>query len=224
MQAYVPFFQKVQLKTKESKMSLLSASPGFVRRVTSLFLFPLMISGISRADDKHPVVFDFDAPKEAQRWRPVNDGVMGGRSEGAFRVSPDGILKFYGNLSLENRGGFASVRSRTTELELPQAEALLIRVRGDGRSYYCNLYVPSKRIAYSYRAKIDTKAGRWQEVRLPLTSFRATWFGRTLPDAPKIDAKNVRALGFMIADKKAGPFKLEVDWIRAAGKAASEPS
>jgi monofunctional biosynthetic peptidoglycan transglycosylase len=183
-----------------------------------------MISGVSRADDNHPVVFDFDTPKEAQQWRPVNDGVMGGRSEGAFRVSQDGILEFYGNLSLENRGGFASVRSRTTELELPQAEALSIRVRGDGRSYYCNLYVPSNRIAYSYRAKIDTEAGRWQEVRLPLSAFRATWFGRTLSDAPEIDAENIRALGFMIADKKAGPFKLEVDWIRAAGKPASDPS
>ena len=189
-----------------------------------MFLFLLMISGVSRADDNHAVVFDFDTPKDAQQWRPVNDGVMGGRSEGAFRVSRDGILEFYGNLSLENRGGFASVRSRTTELESPQAEALLIRVRGDGRSYYCNLYVPSNRIAYSYLAKIDTEAVRWQEVRLPLSAFRATWFGRTLSDAPEIDAENIRSLGFMIADKKAGPFKLEVDWIRAADKAASDPS
>lgn len=205
-------------------MSALSACCGFVPRMTFMFLFLLMISGVSRADDNHPVVFDFDTPKDAQQWRPVNDGVMGGRSEGAFRVSRDGILEFYGNLSLENRGGFASVRSRTTELESPQAEALLIRVRGDGRSYYCNLYVPGNRIAYSYRAKIDTEAGRWQEVRLPLSAFRATWFGRTLPDAPEIDAENIRSLGFMIADKKAGPFKLEVDWIRAADKAASDPS
>ena len=205
-------------------MSFPSKSRGFVPLIASMLLSPLVSSGVSRADDGYPVVFDFDMPKDAQQWRPVNDGVMGGRSEGAFRVSQDGILEFYGNLSLENRGGFASVRSRTTELELPQAEALLIRVRGDGRSYYCNLYVPSNRIAYSYRAKIDTQPGRWQEVRLPLSAFRATWFGRTLPDAPQIDADNVRSLGFMIADKKAGPFKLEVDWIRAADKAPSDPS
>jgi len=204
-------------------MSVLSARRDFVPKMALMFLFALMISSESRADDNHAVVFDFDTPKDGQQWRPVNDGVMGGRSEGAFRVSRDGILEFYGDLSLENRGGFASVRSRTAELELSQSEALLIRFRGDGRSYYCNLYVPNNRIAYSYRAKIDTEAGRWQEVRLPLSTFRATWFGRTLSDAPEIDAENIRSLGFMIADKKAGPFKLEVDWIRATGNVASDP-
>jgi monofunctional biosynthetic peptidoglycan transglycosylase len=153
----------------------------------------------------------------------VNDGVMGGRSEGTFRVNRNGILEFYGNLSLENRGGFASVRSKPGTVNLSKTDALVIRFQGDGRTYYCNLYVPTERIAFSYRAKFETEAGRWQEVRLPIKAFRATWFGRTLSEAPMIEAKNIRSLGFMIADKKAGPFKLKVDWIGAASNAASGP-
>jgi len=39
----------------------------------------------------------------------VNDGVMGGVSDGRFRVTERQTLEFYGTLSLENNGGFASV-------------------------------------------------------------------------------------------------------------------
>lgn len=194
-----------------------------------LGLFTLPMVGKSRAEEPKQVpppqrvLFDFDTPRDAKKWGSVNDGVMGGRSEGTFRVNRKGISEFSGNLSLENRGGFASVRSKPAELDLSKTDALVIRIRGDGRTYYCNLYVPTNRIAYSYRAKFDTKAERWQEVRLPLKSFQATWFGRTLSEAPAIDAKNIRSLGFLIADKKARPFKLEVDWIGATGNTVSNP-
>ena len=200
--------------------------------VTPLFACTLLsamtMSEYSRADeakDASPpqsVLFDFDAKDAAERWGTVNDGVMGGRSEGQFRIKKNGVMEFYGNLSLENRGGFASVRSKTGKLDLSGSEALIMRIRGDGRSYYCNLYVPTKRIAYSYRAAFDTEAGRWQEVRLPLESFRATWFGRQQPGAGTIDAKNIKALGLLLADKKAGPFKLEIDWVGTIAKDDSD--
>jgi len=188
----------------------------------------MTIGNYSRAEegenDSPPqsVLFDFDAKDAAKKWGTVNDGVMGGRSEGQFLIKRNGVMEFYGDLSLENRGGFASVRSKTVKLDLSGSEALTFRIRGDGRSYYCNLYVPTKRIAYSYRAAFDTKAGRWQEVRLPLESFRATWFGRQQPGAGTIDPKNIRALGFLLADKKAGPFKLEIDWVGTIAKDDSD--
>ncbi|MHC4178669.1 MAG: CIA30 family protein, partial [Planctomycetota bacterium] len=142
-------------------------------------LFTLPMTGNSRAEEPkqvplpHQVLFDFETPRDDRKWDSVNDGVMGGRSEGTFRVNRKGILEFYGNLSLENRGGFASVRSKPAKLDLSKTDALVIRFRGDGRTYYCNLYVPTNRTAYSYRARFDTKAERWQEVRLPLKSFQA---------------------------------------------------
>jgi len=204
-------------------MGTLSACLGFVPQLAVLLSFSLTINGEPREQEAHKVLFDFNTPNDAQKWVSVNDGVMGGRSEGTSRVNRNGSLEFYGNLSLENRGGFASVRSRPGKLHLSKTDALVIRFRGDGRTYYCNLYVPTDRIAFSYRAQFETEAGGWQEVRLPLKAFRATWFGRTLSEAPIIDAKNIRSFGFLIADKKAGPFKLEVDWIGAASEAASGP-
>ncbi len=45
----------------------------------------------------------------AEPWRAINDGVMGGISAGRM-VGIDYGLSFEGELSLENNGGFASVR------------------------------------------------------------------------------------------------------------------
>jgi monofunctional biosynthetic peptidoglycan transglycosylase len=170
------------------------------------------------------ILFDFAKPDAAKGWQPVNDGVMGGVSEGRLKITDQGLMEFSGVLSLENNGGFASVRSRRGDLGLRPDDALLVRLKGDGREYVLNLYVPTLRIAYSYRAEIQTKAGEWTEVRVPLKDCYATSFGRKLPDAGPIDAAKVNSIGFMLSDKKAGPFKLEVAWIKVVdGSASAKP-
>ncbi len=59
-------------------------------------------------------------------------------------------------------------------------------------------------------------------VRVPLRDFQATSFGRTLKNASPVDASTVNSVGFLLADKEAGPFKLEVDWIKVVRAAANE--
>ncbi|MBM4058506.1 MAG: hypothetical protein FJ275_09770, partial [Planctomycetes bacterium] len=54
-------------------------------------------------------LLDFPGPEAARQWQAVNDGVMGGVSDGRFRITDEGTLQFFGTLSLENNGGFASV-------------------------------------------------------------------------------------------------------------------
>ena len=44
--------------------------------------------------------------------------------------------------------------------------------------------------------------------------FEATSFGRVVKDAGPVDPAEVNALGLLLGDKKAGPFKLEVEWIK----------
>ena len=48
-------------------------------------------------------------------------------------------LEFYGTLSLENNGGFASVRTKAKKLGLEKDDVIVVRVRGDGRDYSINL-------------------------------------------------------------------------------------
>jgi NADH dehydrogenase [ubiquinone] 1 alpha subcomplex assembly factor 1 len=180
---------------------------------TLLVLFSLGGVTLAADDDDGRTVFSFEKTEDAKQWQSVNDGVMGGRSEGRFKMTDDKKMQFFGNLSLENNGGFASVRSRPTKLQLKTGDTLVARVRGDGRKYNFNLYVPRPVTAFSYRADFQTKKDKWIEVELPVEKFVATWFGRVVKDQP-LDPTEVSGMGILLGDKKAGPFKLEVDWIK----------
>jgi NADH dehydrogenase [ubiquinone] 1 alpha subcomplex assembly factor 1 len=172
------------------------------------------------ANDRPRILFDFTRADAATEWVTVNDGVMGGVSEGKLKLSEHKTLEFFGTLSLDNNGGFASVRTKPTKLGLEDGDVLVARVRGDGRAYSLNLYIDKARMAFSYRATVQTKKDTWIEVSVPLEAFEATSFGRVVADAGAVRPEQVNALGFLLGDKKAGPFKLEVAWIKRLGTAA----
>lgn len=174
----------------------------------------LFLVTTSMAEDKPQTLFDFTGADAANEWQSVNDGVMGGVSEGKFKISDRKTMEFFGTLSLENNGGFASVRTKAKKLGLVNGDALVAKVKGDGREYSLNLYLNKPLIAFSYRATVQTKKDEWIEVKIPLDKFEATSFGRVVKDAGPVDPKEVNALGFMLSDKKAGPFKLDLESIR----------
>ena len=157
-------------------------------------------------------VFDF-AQANAKAWRSVNDGVMGGRSSGQSKINGDKKLEFYGTLSLANNGGFASIRTTGSNLRMSSGDAVVLRVKGDGREYSFNVYAQANLGGYSFRQKFKTKKGQWIEVRLAVDDFRATWRGRTYSRV-KLDPQEIKGMGILLGDKKPGPFKLEIDWIK----------
>lgn len=175
--------------------------------------FFVLMGSTLLAEDR--VLFEFPNPAASRAWQTVNDGVMGGISEGNFKITENKTLEFFGTLSLENNGGFASVRSRPRKLGLEAGDAIIVRLKGDGREYALNLYVPRPLTAFSYRALFKTTAGEWTEVRIPLEKFVATSFGRVVPNAAPLNPGEITSVGFLISDKKTGPFKLEVEWIKA---------
>ena len=179
----------------------------------SVCLALVAVSTTMSAEETQPL-FDFACPDATKEWQTINDGVMGGVSEGKVKATEKKTLEFYGTLSLENNGGFASVRTTANKLGLEKGDTLVVRVRGDGREYSMNLHVPRPLVAFSYRATVPTKKDEWIEVKLPLDKFEATSFGRPVKDAGPLDPQEVNGLGFLLGDKKAGPFKLEVEWIK----------
>ena len=182
-----------------------------MQRTTALAAMLFLMATVSVAEAEQRFLFRFDQPESAKQWQSVNDGVMGGRSDGRFRISEDKTMEFFGTLSLENNGGFASVRARGGNLALKQDDVIVARIRGDGREYNINLY--SQRNRYSYRQSFKTKEGEWIEVEFPLDKFSATWRGQRFPNE-KLDPTTLTGLGFLLGDKKPGPFKLEVEWIK----------
>ncbi len=160
-------------------------------------------------------LFDFTDAEVAKVWHTVNDDVMGGISVGQCNISDRQTLEFFGNISLQNNGGFASVRTVAQELGLVLGDTLIVKVRGDGREYALNLYLKKSKIAFAYRATVPTTKDQWVELKLPLASFEANSFGNPVRGAGPVDPTDINALGFLLSDKQAGPFKLEIVSIQA---------
>lgn len=177
------------------------------------FLALLMVT-TAMAEDTLIPLFDFTEADPAKQWQTVNDGVMGGVSEGKFKITDAKTMEFFGTLSLANNGGFASVRTKAKKLSMEKGDTLVAKIRGDGRQYMLNLYPNKQRMAYSYRATVQTKKDEWIEVKVPLEKFEATSFGRIVKNAGLVKPEEINALGFMLGDKKAGPFKMEIEWIK----------
>ena len=182
------------------------------------FILAGAISGNALTSER--TLFDFSQPN-AEKWRSVNDGVMGGRSVGSSKINGEKNLEFSGRLSLENNGGFSSIRTRGNNLNMAEGDSVVLRVRGDGRSYNMNLYSQSNLGGYSFRQSFQTRKGEWMEVKLPVEQFRATWRGRSYSRV-RLDPEQVKGMGILLGDKKPGPFRLEVAWIKIARSNAGE--
>jgi len=159
------------------------------------------------------------AENEEFSWQIVNDGVMGGLSKGNVEHTSENIMHFWGILSLDNNGGFSTVRSRGVNFDLSNDLGLLLLVKGDGRTYEARLDSTAKFRGnpISFSGKFKTKKDQWIQVKVPFEGFVASWRGRQFPDEV-LDTSAIQRVSILLADKKSGPFDLEIQWIRTYGK------
>ena len=160
-------------------------------------------------------LMDFTDPDTHAAWHPINDSVMGGQSRGGAQFV-DHRLVFKGDISLANNGGFASIRARDQHHDLSAFDSVLLRVKGDGRTYQFRLYTDAhyqgSRIAFATR--FQTIKDTWLELRLHFSQLQPTLRGRQL-SGPAFDPRRIQQMGFLLADKQEGAFELLVDWIKA---------
>jgi hypothetical protein len=197
------------------------------RRIPSALAAVLFMSTLAAADPTPPARFDFTATGAASAWSPVLDGIMGGRSEATAVISPERTLVFAGRLSLLNNGGFASIRSQAVPLGMTAGHAVRLKFRGDGRTYAMSLWARAPLTDYvaaqmegrlvvedllCVQVALPTQAGVWQEVDLPCSRFTPTLMGQPAPEdlVDAVRPERLQAVGFTIADKKEGPFRLEI--------------
>lgn len=161
------------------------------------------------------LIFDFSEQADEDAWRSINDVVMGGVSSSGLCVTAEGVAIFEGIVSLERGGGFASVSSRLAAMDLGNFKGIEVRVRGDGKDYRLRVRTNDGEEGVAYQASFQTEHGIWRTEKLPFEAFEARYHGQPVPDAPPLDAGKIVSFGFLIADRQAGPFHLEIDWIRA---------
>ncbi len=177
------------------------------------------------------VIFDFTNPSDDLKdtWGAVDDVVMGGVSESNIRLV-DGTALFAGNVSTQNSGGFASVRTRNFDppFNLAGCEGVELHVRGDGKRYKFLIRTETKwdGIAYSY--SFDTASNSWINVRIPFAELVPVFRAKTLKDSAPIDPSNIRSFQLMLSkfeyDGELNPkfspggFALQVESIKGYGK------
>jgi monofunctional biosynthetic peptidoglycan transglycosylase len=157
-------------------------------------------------------VFDFRDAGDVRDWRIINDTVMGGVSTSRMEVTDEGAV-FTGEVSLDQGGGFVSMRSPEGTYDLSGGTGLRLNVRGAAKRYKLTAYTePGGRI--SYRAPFTPpSASEWETVDVAYADLTPYRRGRHVPDAPPFAPSQVRALGVLLGDEQAGPFRLEIRWI-----------
>ncbi len=160
------------------------------------------------------LLYRFDAPETAGRWAIVNDDVMGGISQANLALSEEGTVLFSGDVSLENNGGFASIRSARAPYGITDEQGVRLTVRGDGKIYRLRLYATSDR-RIAYEAPFQTVAGEWQEIDLPFADFEPTIRGFVLQDYGPVTPSEIEGIGIMVRDDQTGEFALEIAAIEA---------
>ena len=159
---------------------------------------------------------DFEADDTGQ-WFVVNDGVMGGRSDGGGFIA-DSLLRFEGSVVTDG-GGFTSARLGLDGDELFDTARLEMRVRPDGRTYGITLDDAAEFRGFfvSHRADLDigpVDSDGWAIATVEYDRTVPSVFGQ-LVDAPPFDPAAARELGIIIADGIDGDFALDIDWIDA---------
>jgi hypothetical protein len=155
-------------------------------------------------------LYDFNTDSNSNDWIIVDDVVMGGRSDGNFYINEVGNGIFEGKISLENNGGFSSVRHNCKTVDASNYSNIRIRVKGDGNRY--QLRVKSKRGDYYSYAAYFQSSNNWEEIDIPFEAMTPVFRGRQL-DIPNFPGDTIEEVAILIGNKKAQSFKLQIDKI-----------
>jgi len=170
------------------------------------FILILLIATNMQTD----TIFKFEKTSDITNWTVVNDDVMGGKSSGAFTLNETGHGVYTGHVSLENNGGFSSLRYRFNNISTEGFSKVILKIKGDGKNY--QFRVKSKLSdKYSYISLFRTSK-TWEVIEISLADMYPAFRGRKL-DIPNFDANSIEEVAFLIGNKTAEGFKLEINSI-----------
>jgi len=173
----------------------------FIRKIIIAFLLKIQTT---------MTLFDFDSKSNISNWRIVDDVVMGGKSDGKFKVNSNENGLFYGKVSLENNGGFSMVQYTFETKAVNNYSKVCIKLKGDGKIYQFRVKKTNDD-KHSYISSFKTTKD-WETIEIPFNSMYAAYRGRKL-NIPNYDGEQIEMIAFLIGNKKAESFNLEIDSI-----------
>jgi len=130
------------------------------------------------------------------RWRFFTDAVMGGVSSGRVEFVSDGAhvhARMTGKVSTANNGGFIQIRMDLPGPPPADIEGVRLVVRGNRQLYFVHLRNAATRLPWQYYQAGFEVGTEWNEVRLPVASFKAAG---AIPGAIA-SAESLRSIGIV---------------------------
>jgi len=155
-------------------------------------------------------IFDFNKTSNMRNWMIVDDGVMGGLSQGDIVLNDEGHAVFSGFVTTDNNGGFSSVRYNFKTKKVSEFTHVILRIKGDGKNYQFRI----KQNSYDRASYINTfdTSGNWETIKIPLKDFYPSFRGYKL-NRPNFDGSSMEEIAILIANNRKENFKLEIDSI-----------
>lgn len=167
-------------------------------------IFLIILICTSNLMNAQNILFNFANTDDKKGWLIVNDGVMGGLSQGNFEVV-DGTAKFRGKVSTDNNGGFTLVRNQFDQKSLTAYESIILELKGDGKTYQFRVKSNAdQRHSYVYTF---TTNGDWQKITIPFSSLEPRFRGRTV-DVSNFEGQQIEEVAFLIGNKREESFEL----------------
>jgi hypothetical protein len=173
-----------------------------------LFSILIAITFMNTSNDN--IIFDFNKDANISNFRVVDDGVMGGLSQGNFKINEKGNGVYSGIVSLENNGGFSSLRYRFLKKDVSKFSKICIRLKGDMKSY--QFRVKDDINNYYSHVKSFPTSGKWENVEIDLVEMHPQFRGRKL-DMSNFSSNEIEEIAILIGNKKNENFCLEIDNI-----------
>lgn len=148
------------------------------------------------------------------KWTVVDDRVMGGNSQSRTEQQHDGSVVFAGDLVITG-GGFASVRANLPSQGFftSGCRGIVLQCNGDGRAGYKIILKTDNSfdgIFYQASLPCDSSGTSPSSFTLPFSSFRATFRGQPVSNAPPLRGDAITVIGFMLSRvDDAGRYTME---------------
>ncbi|XP_072929980.1 complex I intermediate-associated protein 30, mitochondrial [Epargyreus clarus] len=190
---------------------------------------PLLIARPGEVD----LLWLFNEPAVLDKFIATSDSDHNeGYSFCNLSMSPAGRVNFHGHLDVRvpkdgriKKAGYCAFRSKRIRKSFKREatydwnlyNTLVLKVRGDGRSYLLNISCEgSYDIAWNdiYHYVLYTRGGPyWQVAKIPFSKFILGSKGRIQDKQTRMRLDRVTHFGITCADKINGPFNLEIEYV-----------
>lgn len=153
-------------------------------------------------------------PNKCQDWVMISDNIMGGVTKSKLQYTQNSLV-LTGTISLDNYGGFSSVKTRFKNIDLSQYKGLKIRCKSSGQKFAFTLEDSQNWTLPNYKGDFfNSIENEWEWITLYFKDFKEYQIGEaTGNDLPSSILYKILRLGIITTEKKEGPFMIEVDCI-----------